>query len=236
MVYIKIIGSEYYFDPCWGRGYVRTNKQCEVIALMSEQSSEYIKLGEPYQLNGKLALVNGEFSIGCAYLFADTISTCSEEEIEKLDREIDKHNMCIGTIKHKRYAPIKGEFWECEYDDILWKDKDLFPINLNGKLITYKELREMRSQDDYIVLQGDNGYSHCWSESVEFNKVFDVIERIFQEEFTNDEIIKGKNDSFSYKRVSYGERCGWRFGTHGELIIKSYSGEKRKSISIVSNS
>lgn len=239
MTFVKIIGSESYYDPCWGRGDVRTNKRIEMIIIKQDTDVQYIPLNKVYhssynEKNPKL--VNGNFTLRGYNVWVDEICECTQEEKDFLIQEMNKRNMYWGEISFQRYNPIYRTPHEnrTKYETLLWKDKDLFPIVLNGVRMTYKQLKETK-HDDFVTLSGDNGYSHCWAESSEFDKVFSLIEKMFrqEEDFTFEEKVKG-NFTFAFNRVHFGSIYGYTFDEYGALVLRTTT-SPIKPTHIVSN-
>ena len=113
-------------------------------------------------------------------------------------------------------------------EGLYWKSKDEFPIVLDEKVIKYKDLDKCE-HGEHIVISGDNGYSHYWSDSADFSKVKEIIDKIFSEEVKS-------NCAFHNARVLGDcELYGYHFNEFGALKIKTYSGAKRERVSVVSN-
>lgn len=237
--YIKVIGNESYFQRCWKGGDIRTDKRIEMIHIASDYAIKNIlKAGEVYRSHHNEKhpkLVNGQFTLKGYQILVDDICPCTDSEIEMLNNEMSKHNMYWGNVSFQQYDVWGNPFTErTSYDTLLWKDKENFPIVLNGKKITYKQLSEIE-HGDYITLSGDNGYSHCWAESADFSKVFEIVEKIFRKEddFTFAEKKRG-GFAFAFNKVNFGNIYGYNFDEFGALVVRT-TNKAITPMSVVSN-
>ena len=98
----------------------------------------------------------------------------------------------------------------------------LFPQLVAGPIVRYKtiakELKD-RNVNGYFTMTWDNGYSYCCARSETFEKVYNLIDRIFrtEEEITLHE--KCTTWSFALNQVYCGNRCGYTFDEVGALVL-----------------
>lgn len=211
---IKIIGNKTYFSGFCG--LQKTNEKIEMIVIKPKK--EVVVNTEYYGNNNIPKLVNGKFTIMGYNVWVDDIRECTKDEISILQQEIDKHNMYWGEISFKKYSLNGTPCGQVKYPTLLWKEKDLFPIVLNGQRITYKELKD-RNVNGYFTMTWDNGYSYCCARSETFEKVYNLIDRIFrtEEEITLHE--KCTTWFFALNQVYCGDRCGYTFDEVGALVL-----------------
>lgn len=217
MEFIKMKGDGLY-SSMWSKGYQETNEKLEVIILVYKESGLLnTKLHEPLasmHTSSLPKLVNGRFTTRGVCMRPREITKCTQDEIATLQNELKKHNLSYGTIRIKqKYC---GGVSEIEYKTLMYLNKEKFNIVLNGEKITYADLKKRENLDGYVTLSGDNGYSHCWSQSTEIERVFTFIEKLFAvKEFVSIGEIFGNNRAFNQ------EMQGWKFDENCALVLST---------------
>lgn len=226
--FIKIIGTDCYFNPCWSIGWVDTKQPKEIIAMIRERDIQYVEKAlnnekcKEYTLSyGTPNLTNGVFSLSGQKIMVNGIAECTQEEIARLNAELDAHGMYWGEKE------ITFSYGTKIVDGLYWKSKDEFPIVLDGKQIKYKDLNKCE-HGEHIVISGDNGYSHYWSDSTDFSKVREIVDKMFSEDIVSNAFYHGRV-------ITTWELYGYHFNEFGALKINTYSGVKRERVSVVSN-
>lgn len=226
---IKIIGTDCYFQQCWGIGWVDTKRPKEIIAIVGDYIIQYIEKAlnnekcKEYTLShGTPNITNGVFSLASQRIMVKSIADCTPEEIERLNTELDTRGMYWGEKE------ITFSYGTKIVEGLYWKSKDEFPIVLDEKVIKYKDLDKCE-HGEHIVISGDNGYSHYWSDSVDFSKVKEIINKMFSEE------VKSGCAFHNARVLADCELYGYHFDEFGALKINTYSGAKRERVSVVSN-
>lgn len=181
--YIRLKGVEYLFSPISGK--IKTNKQLDIITIIANRDLHYYVVGESEYITHHAMIVNSEFTLRGQHIIIESVCPCTQEEIDNFTKTLAEHNMYYGEYtrvgEQHHYEYGKGYIKEPKYEPcfgLLWKEKDLFPIILNGKQIYYKDLKD-ELKGKYMYIGGDNGYSHYWSDSQSAEKVIEVIEQMF---------------------------------------------------------
>ena len=227
--YVRLKGVEYLFSPI--RGRIKTNKPLDIITILPNNSLHYYVAGESKCVSHSAMIVNGEFTLSGQSIIIESISPCTQDEIDNFTKVLAEHNMYYGdyTIVREqcRFVYGKGYIKETKYEPnygLLWKEKDLFPIILNGKKIYYKDLKD-ELKGKFMSIGGDNGYSHYWSDSQSAEKVIEVIEQMFAP--------NKPSSAFGNGHVIFGDLYGYFF-QNGALKV-TLTEKPTERISVVSN-
>lgn len=227
--HIHLKGVEFYFSPINGR--VKTNKPLDIITIVAKRDLHYYAVGESKYVSHSAMIVNGVFTLRSQSIVIDSVCPCTQAEIDNFAKVLSDHNMYYGdyTIireqNHFEYGKgfIKETINEPAYG-LLWKEKDLFPIIINGKEIFYKDLQN-ELNGKYMSIGGDNGYSHYWSDSQKAEKVIDVIEQMFAP--------NKPSSAFGGGKVIFGDLYGYFF-QNGALKV-TLTEKPIERVSVVSN-
>ena len=209
-------------------GNYRTGRKVEILTH-SDSGGKYFSKGKEKYMMYEPCIVNGNFTLSTQVVDVTEFREMTQAEILQFNQTLEAHNMHYGTIQvERRYTPFLAEPYTVtkELNVLLYKDKGLLEIVINGERQYYKDLDVSALKGKYIVLQGDNGYSHYWSDGISAEKLVDFVERMFQP-------FKGNNYAFGMGKVHFGDYQGWHF-IDGVLIVRMID-EKPKRESVVSN-
>lgn len=227
--YIHLKGHEYVFSPICGT--IKTDKPLDIITIKAKRDLQYYTAGKETCIGHCAMIVNGEFTLRGQSIIIDSVCPCTKKEIANFTKVLAEHNMYYGeytiTREQCRFEYGKGYIKETKYEPaygLLWKEKDLFPIILNGKQIYYKDLQD-ELKGKYMSIGGDNGYSHYWSDSQKAEKVISVIEQMFAP--------NKPSSAFGNGHVIFGDLYGYYF-ENGALKVR-LTEQPTERISVVSN-
>lgn len=228
-IYIHLKGVEYLFSPI--RGIIKTDKPLDIVTIIANRDLHYYVAGERKCVSHQAMIVNGKFTLRGQSIIIESVCPCTQEEIDNFTKTLAEHNMYYGeyTIVREQchYEYGKGYIKETTSEPtygLLWKEKDLFPIILNGKQIFYKDLKD-ELKGKYMSIGGDNGYSHYWSDSQSAEKVVEVIEQMFAP--------NKPSSAFGNGRVIFGDLYGYFF-QNGALKV-TLTEKPIERVSVVSN-
>ena len=240
--YIKIKGNDCYFQQCWGIGWVDTKQPKEIIAMVREYDIQYVEKKinneDAYCLShGTPNITNGVFSLAYQRIMVHSIEECTPSEIEQINAALDYHGMYWGTKeitkKSTRFVHGQGFIHEtrtqtCE--TLYWKSKDDMVLVVDGQRIHYKDIDKCE-HGEHMCIGGDNGYSHYWSDSEDYSKLKELVDKMFDEG-----VLEERHSNFHHGIVFADcELYGYHFDEFGALKVRTYSGKKHERVSVVSN-
>jgi len=173
------------------------------------------------------SVIGDNFTLNWRHIELVEFRECTEKEIKHFNKVLSDNNMAY-TEYEREVLNLFGRVEKETFFNLLWIDKDLFPIVINGKRVLLKDFNPSAYDGKHVLVGGDNGYSHCWSGSMKFEDVVKVIDTIFKKSDSN-----ATNAIFGDSRVMHGELGGLRFSEHGYLVI-SVVDEPAERKSIVS--
>lgn len=158
------------------------------------------------------SVIGDDFTLDWRHIELVEFRECTEKESKHFNKVLSDNNMAYTEYEREVLYPFRRKE---TFFKLLWIDKGLFPIVINGKRVLLKDFNPSAYDGKYVLVGGDNGYSHCWSGSMKFEDVVKVIGTIFKKSDSN-----ATNAIFGDSRVMHGERGGLRFGEHGDLVIR----------------
>lgn len=160
--------------------------------------------------------VNGTFSLAPIRVFIEKVTDATKEEEDNLNKEMDAHNMCIGEYTFEQFT-ISGKHIKTAVG-LIHKRKDDIHIIINGERLPLCEA-EKRLHSKYVLIQGDNGYSHWWSDSVSGDAVSKMLSKWFDSSLGDNKTYYGGPHSC---RVYVGNHFGYTFNKVGELDLRVF--------------
>lgn len=114
---------------------------------------------------------------------------------------------CLGNNIHGDYVNnVEGYFYI---------SKEKLKVIIDGKEFNFQNLPNFEEGTN-VVLSGDNGYSHWWSETISANRIVNYIHVLFDE----------RNNGLA----RFGEHCGWEHDRCGALIVRTTKNCIRNSV------
>ena len=212
--YIKVTGDIVNHSMF---GTTRDNQENIIVAIVSDYTFPKVKVGEEIRLGICPKLVNGNFVVHNLNVLVSEVWKVTDVEIQYLHQAITHNNMRWGeyTIKKEFFNWNEGKMNHKEETlvGLLWNDKDEFPIVIDGKRITYKELDGFEFTNDKFVLSWDNGYSYCAAKSEDVSHIKTFIDN----NLFSDDAKKGHNGRVFTNTELY----GYNFGKDGALMIRT---------------
>ena len=152
-------------------------------------------------------------------VMVETWLAATPSDTRLFNETLKKNNLKLETRKITHHLLFGDK--EEERTTLWYISKDDFRLTLNGQEMTYKELQGYKpKEDEKVILHGDNGYSHVWSETFPFSEVFGHIDQ----QFSNDS-KDGRSGAIPYRSEMY----GWETDNLGRLVVRTSVKEIRYS-------
>lgn len=224
LFYIK--GFEVKHSMHFGSTFV--NKQVEVIGSISDYNLEiYDKKNNKESgvvVTPSINITNNEISLGNKFYYITEMREVNDAELQLFNTELAKYNIVfekrkLAFVRHPIGKSQYVQYIELLHPYYISKD-DMQIVFRDGRTTTYKELlKNGFGENDKVVLNGDNGYSHCWAETFDAKAVFNFIELLFE--------TQSLEKTASRNRAVYDSRVptyslslyGWNFNEQGQLIV-----------------
>lgn len=208
MKFVKVQGNEKVYSM-FGGSYLHKESVTLLVAVKDDkklQEGKTIGMYDiicGYVLSGVLKRSNhGELLTSVFSLEIKELSEPTPEEIKVFNDCLNEHNLTIKRDKWYSY----GDWHEDER--LFYLNKDNMRLIINGELVLFSDLNKFENGVN-IVLSGDNGYSHCWSETADANALF---------KFLNDNLFNvDKWNGLALRD----DLWGWKTNNNSELIIKT---------------
>ncbi len=198
-----------------------SKEKVEIIGIFEENEVKQNKttyIGNCF--NPDPFITNGTFSLAPIRVFIEKVTDATKEEEDNLNKEMDAHNMCIGeyTYEHIYYCFPNTEKRTKTAIGLIHKRKEDVHILINGERVPLCEA-EKRLHGKYVLIQGDNGYSHWWSEGVSGDAVSKMLSKWFDSSLGDNKTTYGGPHS---GRVYVGNHYGYTFNKVGELNLRVF--------------
>lgn len=177
--------------------------------------------------NPQPLIVNGKLSLRPMTVLIKEITNATREEEDNLNKEMDAHNMCIGEYTFEQYT-MSGKRTKTLIG-LIHKRKDDVHVLINGERVPLCDAGK-RLHGKYVLIQGDNGYSHWWSDSVSGDAVSEMLNKWFDSSLGDNNTTYGQPHS---GLVYVGNHYGYDFNEVGELKLRVFD-EPTKRESYVS--
>lgn len=215
----KMISHSMYF------GSSLKDKEIEVIGSITdfqfEHYAEYNVPNKGISISPFINMDNDKLSLFNEYMLISEYRPATKFEIKYFDSVLASYNLVFEYRDWVNVCyPYNRDKFEKHADvlNVYYKDKDNMQIVIGGETITYKQLKKIEfNNDDKIVLRGDNGYSHCWADTINADKVFGFIENLFKIPSVNNDY---KTNNISLQALAKkGEFWGYQFTDKGQLKL-----------------